>query len=492
MPCPGKGAFEAFAKGALAHDVAQDVRSHARTCPACRLFMAEAVARAAGVSDAHTDPAPILKKSSRQVQFYDLEAEKTEPREDVKLPTPTQRNRVVTNARTGKMQRGGLLDGRYQLDELISEGGMARVFRAKHRELGRSVAIKLVLEGLKNDQRMRELFYSEARIASSLVHPHIGQVTDFGTDTDLGFFLVMDLYEGETLRQRMRNSWPNQRVASEILDQVAGAVRYIHERGIIHCDLKPENIFLAKLPDARGPHVKLIDFGLAFRVDALPGDPSGTLQYMAPERIDGEAPTPQCDVYSLGVILYELITKMRPSETSNIRKRGSNAVPSPPSTLTGVDDERLDALVMRALSRDPAERHPSCEAFHFELRTWMSMRGMRSSRSASAPHSLVGPAGEFAALADGPLPLALFTKGGALKFANRAFLVRVDSEESEARSFSELAAVALDRSLEQAFQSAAAGKTVRRPVVVPKKKGAGMLVLVPSEDGVHATFVDEF
>jgi hypothetical protein len=484
MPCPGKGAFEAYARGTLSHEIAQGVRNHAQSCPACRLRLAEAMAHAAGVGEeppaqARTEPGPTGR---RRVRFYDNERDETLPEWQPKRAT------VNTNARTGRMRRGGLLDGKYQLEELISEGGMARVFRARHRELGRAVAIKLVLEGLRDDARMRELFYSEARIASSLVHPNIGQVNDFGVDSDLGFFLVMDLLEGGTLRERMRHGWPNARVTAEIVDQVVGAVRYIHDRGIVHCDLKPENIFLARLPAERRVHVKLIDFGLAFRVDALPGDPSGTLPYMAPERIEGGAPTPQCDVYSLGVILYELVARKRPFGNEPLARRRKQDEALPPSSLAGGEpDERLDALVLRALAADPAQRHPTAEAFHFELRTWMSMRGLRAPRTAAADPA----AGELGALAGGPLPLALFAKSGALRFANRAFLARLDSERSEAARFDELAAVVLDRTLEESFRAAASGQPVRHALAVSGRRGAGTLVLLPAADGVHATFLDE-
>jgi serine/threonine-protein kinase len=386
------------------------------------------------------------------------------------------------------MQRGGLLDGKYQLEALISAGGMARVFRARHRELGRTVAIKLVLEGLKDDARMRELFYTEARIASSLAHPHIGAVTDFGFDDTLGFFLVMDLLEGESLRARMHRVWPPRRVSAEILEQTASAVRYIHERGIVHCDLKPENVFLARLPDERSAHVKLIDFGLSFRVDALPGSPAGTLPYMAPERLDGGAPTPVCDVYSLGVIAYELVARRRPFEGNPLERRKNDQQPPPPSTVEAQGegkDDRLDALILRALAADPSQRHPNAEAFAFELRTWMAMRGHRAARQ-SLPR-----ASELSALADGPLPLALFGKDGALRFANRAFLTRLDSERAEAASFFELAVVALDRKLQEAFRAAATdGRQVRRAMILPGGRGAGTLVLLPAEDGVHASFVD--
>src|SRR6185295_17603372 len=103
-------------------------------------------------------------------------------------------------AKTGRVRRAGMVDGRYELEALLSKGGMGRVFRARHRDLGRQVALKLVLDGFADDYELRELFFKEAQLASSLNHPNIITVTDFGLDDDLGYFLVMDLLQGETLR----------------------------------------------------------------------------------------------------------------------------------------------------------------------------------------------------------------------------------------------------------------------------------------------------
>src|ERR1700733_4655877 len=120
---------------------------------------------------------------------------------------------------------------------MITKGGMGRVFPARPRDFGRVVPLKLVLDGMQEDAELREIFFKEARLASSLSHPNIINVTDFGLDDDLGYFVVMEYIEGVTLRERMRQK-PSARFAFEVIDQIAGAVRYIHGRDIIHCDLK--------------------------------------------------------------------------------------------------------------------------------------------------------------------------------------------------------------------------------------------------------------
>ncbi len=237
-----------------------------------------------------------------------------------------------TRAKTGRHKRAGLVDGRYELEAMISKGGMGRVFRARHRDLGRKVALKLVLEGMQDDNELREIFFREARLASSLSHPNIINVTDFGLDDDLGYFLVMDLLEGETLRERMRGNPPKLRFAFDALEQVTGAVRYIHGRDIVHCDLKPENIFLTHIEGEprRTNVVKLLDFGLSWRRETMP-DPKlgGTPPYLAPERLRGHPPSALCDVYSLGMMLYELIAGELP-----FRARSQQMIDQVSSTAT--------------------------------------------------------------------------------------------------------------------------------------------------------------
>jgi serine/threonine protein kinase len=390
-----------------------------------------------------------------------------------------QRPSSSTRAKTGRHRRVGLVDGRYELEEMISKGGMGRVFRARHRDLGRKVALKLVLDGFQDDQELREIFFKEARLASSLQHPSIINVTDFGLDDDLGYFVVMELLEGDTLRGRMRQKRLPLRLCFDILDQATGAVRYIHGRDIVHCDLKPENIFLSHT-DAeprRNNIVKLLDFGLSWRSETMP-DPKlgGTPPYLAPERLRGAPPSPLCDVYSLGMILYELIAGRLPylgSVQLIIDKQLAGPVPDPPSKLASETiDERVDQLVMRALSRNPSHRHPSTEAFQFELRAVMGMMGMKVRRRAAVVDS--SPAVDIEltqALMESPVPLAIFNVSGAVKVANRSFVEALEGVSVPVVNFNELSITRRDPELQLVFQNAVEGHAPASRVVLAGPEG---------------------
>ncbi len=278
------------------------------------------------------------------------------------------------------------LEGRYELYELISQGGMGAVYRARHRQLDRVVAIKFMSAALRDDPEMRRRFTDEAQVASSLAHPNIVNVTDFGIDPELGYFLVMELLTGQTARARMSGQALRARVACDIVEQAAWALRYMHLRGIVHCDLKPENVLLTESPEEsrRRNHVKLIDFGLAMRPAAPAVAVSGTPPYVAPERLRGAPPSPPADLYSLGVLFYELLTGRAPFQGSlgdvmDQQLRGE--LPPPPSSLSTEElEERTDEIVLLALAPDASARPRSIEAFLFELRTLMSMMGMRVRR----------------------------------------------------------------------------------------------------------------
>jgi serine/threonine protein kinase len=529
MRCPSRKKIEEYARGSLSQREGQELLVHADGCAACQQLLAEAAERLSPVSGARPPAGehPLRLGSPtaarRRVQFLEADEAETLPGETPPgvARTLDRRVRASTNARTARVRRAGLLDGRYELLGLISQGGMAHVFKARHRELGRDFAVKLVLERFKDDQRMRELFFSEARHASALSHPNIAAVTDFGVDETMGFFLVMDLLEGETLRQRIRRQPPNIRVACSIIDQLVGAVRYTHQHGIIHCDLKPDNVFLTRLPTepVTWNHVKLIDFGLSFRAGSLPdNDVGGTPPYLAPERLEGLAPTPMCDVYSLGVMLYELIARRLPfsGSTADIMAQQEKGAPPPPPSRFAAEkvEERADALVLRAMARDPAVRHPTAEAFHFELRTWMDMRGIRPTRGpAPAPPSdaatrppLPRPSAEPSddidtlpplaladELRDSPFPLAVFDRAGALRFCSDVFRARVDGGGSAAR-FEETQMCERDPALAELFRHAVErGEPVRRRVRAAD--GApGVLILSPVRrrkkvDTVHVTWL---
>jgi eukaryotic-like serine/threonine-protein kinase len=295
---------------------------------------------------------------------------------------------AVDDVPTSRMVRLWLVGGRYELYDEISAGGMGKVFRAVHRDLGRTFALKLMLEGQREKQESRERFFVEARLASSLCHPNIVSVTDYGLDETHGCFIVMEMLEGQTVRARMREGQLLPRLAFDVLDQLTGALRYMHTRGIIHGDIKPENVFLTQVEGEprRKNIVKLLDFGLSFRSGGAPEHKlGGTPPYLAPERLRGAPPAPSCDVYSLGALLYELLTG-RPVYTGALTEVMDKTIGGPPPPLPSTLsphrlDERVDALVMRALDRDPRKRHHSAEAFHFELRTLMNMTGLRVRRS---------------------------------------------------------------------------------------------------------------
>ena len=278
------------------------------------------------------------------------------------------------------------LEGRYELLELLSEGGMGSVWRARHRTLDRTVAIKFMSAALRDDPEMRNRFSLEARVASALGHPNIVSVTDFGIDAERGYFLVMELLRGQSVRERMEEASLRARVACDVVEQVAWALRYIHSRGIVHCDLKPENIFLSQLDEdsRRRNHVKLIDFGLAFRSTGQATTLAGTPPYLAPERLRGHAPTPLSDLYSLGALFYEMLTGRVPFDGTLleiVEQQLRGDVPPPPSSLLNEPIEpRADDVILRALAADPVDRPCSVEAFLFELRTLMSMMGMRVRR----------------------------------------------------------------------------------------------------------------
>ncbi len=389
---------------------------------------------------------------------------------------------------------------------MISKGGMGRVFRARHRDLGRKVALKLVLDGFQDDQELRELFFKEARLASSLHHPNIINVTDFGLDDELGYFVAMDLLEGETLRERIRNKRPTLRFGFDVMDQICGALRYIHGRDIFHLDLKPENVFLSRVEGEprRSNMVTLLDFGLSWRRESMPDAKlGGTPPYLAPERLRGAAPSALCDVYSLGTMLYELIAGELPYQGSvpQMMDRQLNGPPPPLPSKKAREavDDRANELVMRALSRDPAQRPVSAESFQFELRALMSMMDIPVRRRVvmvDSSHSLDTEVAMQAVL-ESPVPLAIFDLSGAVKLANHTFIEVLEGIHVPVANFNELTITRRHRDLHAAFQQAVEGNGPTSRVVLAGAEGgerSTILWIAPLVkdgvvSGVHMTIV---
>ncbi|MBN1177578.1 MAG: SUMF1/EgtB/PvdO family nonheme iron enzyme [Anaerolineae bacterium] len=265
--------------------------------------------------------------------------------------------------------------GPYKVLEKIGQGGMAEIYKGIHPELGRYVAIKLLGQSLQTDPTFARQFQREAQAIASLRHPNIIQVFDFGQKNG-GHYLVMEYIEGSDLREeinrRFRDAQPfTPDEIVHILAQVADAIDYAHEHGIIHRDVKPGNILLTKAGQAI-----LTDFGLAMLRDRVSqitlGHAFGTPEYIAPEQaMDSRATVPQSDIYALGAILYEMVTSHLPFEAESALSLALKHIgedPAPPSQHVPNLPPAVEAVILRALAKDPEARQPTARALIAELR----------------------------------------------------------------------------------------------------------------------------
>jgi beta-lactam-binding protein with PASTA domain len=256
---------------------------------------------------------------------------------------------------------GTVLGGRYRLVELLGQGGMATIYRARDGQLERDVAVKVLRPEYGADPDFVARFRHEAQSVASLNHPGIVAVYDYGTDP-AGPYIVMELVDGEDLASIIRRSGPlPPRQAARVSSQAARAIGAAHDRGLVHRDVKPGNILVTR--DGR---VKVTDFGIARALAesalTLPGTTLGSVHYFSPEQARGELSTPASDIFSLGIVLYELLTGRRPWEGDSAaaiaNARLSGPVPSPSSVRGGIPTT-LDAIDQHALAQRPEDRFAS-------------------------------------------------------------------------------------------------------------------------------------
>jgi eukaryotic-like serine/threonine-protein kinase len=264
-----------------------------------------------------------------------------------------------------------LIDERYKLRALLGSGGMAEVYLAHDEVLDRDVALKLLKDQYASDEEFVERFRREARSAASLSHPHIVPIFDWGEAKDGTHYITMEYLLSGTLKDHIlhRGALPPQ-IATEVALQIAKALRTAHERGVIHRDIKPGNILITESGD-----VKVADFGIARAAEATTisdvGDILGSAKYMSPEQAMGEPVGPASDLYSLGVVLYEMLTGKVPFEVetpANVTDKHAGGLPTHPKGVNPEVPESVDALVMRLLAIDPEDRYESATQLVKELR----------------------------------------------------------------------------------------------------------------------------
>jgi serine/threonine protein kinase len=260
---------------------------------------------------------------------------------------------------------------RYEVEELVGTGGMSSVYRARDQLLERLVALKVLHPHYGDDEEYVERFRREARSVAQLSHPHIVTVIDRGED-DGRQFIVFEYIDGENLKQLLARSGPlPTRRALELAIEIADALAFAHEHGLIHRDVKPQNVLVS--PDG---NAKVTDFGIARSLDVehgvtQTGTVLGTSNYLSPEQASGKPTTPATDIYSLGVVLYELLTAEVPFPGENfVAVAMKHLNEQPPDLLEQRPDVplRLAAAVDRALEKDPTRRFASMAQFAWELR----------------------------------------------------------------------------------------------------------------------------
>src|SRR5205809_7257838 len=261
---------------------------------------------------------------------------------------------------------GEVLGGRYRVLRRLGTGGMGTVYLAEHVLLGRLCAVKVLCPPLcDDDPSVEQRFRQEALLVASVRHAGIAQVYDFDRGPDGRFLLAMEYVEGETVAQRLRRDGPFALPeAIRVLRIVGDALNHVHWMGILHRDLKPQNIMLGS-----GGVVKLLDFGVAHEMAQLPapdGCQSGTLAYMSPDQLLGDALGPASDIFSLGVVFYEMLTNRLPHAATTVAQLRTQRLLRPPTPvhwLRPIVPRALGEVVARALHPDPAERWPSALAF---------------------------------------------------------------------------------------------------------------------------------
>lgn len=299
-----------------------------------------------------------------------------------------------------------VIAGRYELGKLVGSGGMAEVYIARDAVLGRKVAIKVLNKDLANNKKFLARFQQEARSASSLTHPNIVKVLDAGeetvTDADgtehVRAYMVMEYVEGLELSKLVARGPLKVPEAVRVAGEILSAVEFAHSAGIVHCDIKPDNIMIT-----RQGNVKVLDFGIARAAAAAFDDLAqttsvlGTAAYFSPEQAQGKKVDARTDIYAIGVVLFEMLTGKVPFEGDTavaVAHQHIHAQPVAPSTFNTKVTPALDAVVLKALSKAPKDRYQSTQAFGTALQDAASGKVVVPETKPEPIEELLGPISE--------------------------------------------------------------------------------------------------
>jgi len=289
---------------------------------------------------------------------------------------------------------GKSLSGRYQIEELLGQGGMSSVYKATDPNLKRVVAVKMIHPHLSNDPDFVKRFEEEATAVAQLRHPGIIQVYDFNSDDDT-YYMVLEFVPGETIQDHLKRLNADDRRLSvtkalEYIADICDAVDYAHQRGMIHRDIKPANLMLNVMGQAI-----LMDFGIAKIVGGqrhtATGAVVGTAMYMAPEQITGENPDRRADIYSLGITLFEMLSGRPPFEADSAMTLMMMHVNDPVPDLRNLNPDVPDALIPvinKALTKDPNDRYQSAAQMAAALRN--ALEQIKTGVSTAAPLATLG------------------------------------------------------------------------------------------------------
>lgn len=296
-------------------------------------------------------------------------------------------------------QPGDVLDGIYRLDQQLGKGGVGVVYRAFHLHLQRPCAIKFMHPQLVSNAELRTRFRREAQSAFQLGHPNIVAITDFRDDPNSWPYLAMELVIGETLRDRLERGPLPPRLAIRLMIELCDALNAAHRRGVIHRDLKPENLFLVRVeapgPDELDTTLKVLDFGLSKLLDGVEITGTGRLlgspSYMSPEQARGDSHLvdARSDIFAVGVLLYECFVgeKMFSAERLEQKRQQIMAAKLPPFNFASQGVPLVDAIITRACSRRPEDRHQTAAALKDALEE--AERALLKKSSAVAAQLLV-------------------------------------------------------------------------------------------------------